>query len=240
MKASWNGRHAGLVSPGRRARPASATARLAISNASRARSSVASSVMPASMRSLAAACAAISAAAVRARCAARAALGVEGDASGRFDPPYSTCIANTIEGGTAQNILARKCRFTYEVRSLPGVDGDAIAQRFADYALGEVLPWIQRISPDANITITRRAMSPPLLSEPGSDVESFVMALAERNAAEAVSYATEAGIFQDAGIPAVVCGPGDIAQAHQPGEYIEAAQIPLCEAFMRRLIGRLV
>ncbi|BCW90668.1 Acetylornithine deacetylase [Alphaproteobacteria bacterium SO-S41] len=167
-------------------------------------------------------------------------LGVEGDATGRFDPPYSTCIANTIEGGTAQNILARKCRFTYEVRSLPGIDGDAIAQRFADYALGEVLPWIQRISPDANITITRRAMSPPLLPEPGSDVESFVMALAERNAAEAVSYATEAGIFQDAGIPAVVCGPGDIAQAHQPDEFIEASQIPRCEAFMRRLIGRLV
>ena len=65
------------------------------------------------------------------------------------------------------------------------------------------------------------------------------MALAERNAAEAVSYATEAGIFQAAGIPALVCGPGDIAEAHQPDEFIEASQIPLCEAFMRRLMKRL-
>lgn len=80
-------------------------------------------------------------------------------------------------------------------------------------------------------------MSPPLYPHPGSDAESFVMALAERNAAEAVSYATEAGIFQAAGIPAIVCG--DIAEAHQPDEFIEASQIPLCEAFMRRLMKRL-
>lgn len=163
----------------------------------------------------------------------------EGDPSGRFTPPYSTCIANVIEGGTAQNILARHCRFSYEVRSLPGVDGDAIAQRFADFALNEVRPRIKAINANADIQITRRAMSPPLFAEPGSDVESAVMALAERNASEAVSYATEAGIFQEAGIPAIVCGPGDIAQAHQPDEFIEASQIPACEAFMRRLIKRL-
>jgi acetylornithine deacetylase len=166
-------------------------------------------------------------------------LKADGDATGRFDPPYSTMIANTISGGTAQNILARECTFTFEVRGLPGLDGDGVAQRFIDHATGVVLPRIQAIAPGANITIRRRAMSPPLLPEPGSDVESFVMALAERNAAEAVSYATEAGIFQAAGIPAVVCGPGDIAQAHQPDEFIDAAQIPLCEAFMRRLIARL-
>ena len=65
------------------------------------------------------------------------------------------------------------------------------------------------------------------------------MALAERNAAEAVSYGTEAGIFQEAGIPAIVCGPGDIAQAHQPNEFLDKSQIPACEAFMRRLIARL-
>ena len=84
-----------------------------------------------------------------------------------------------------------------------------------------------------------RAWNPRMKAEPGSDAESFVMALAERNAAEAVSYGTEAGIFQEAGIPAIVCGPGDIAQAHQPNEFLDKAQIPLCEAFMRRLIARL-
>ena len=163
----------------------------------------------------------------------------EGDATGRFDPPFSTMIANTISGGTAQNILARECKFTFEVRGLPGIDGEAVARRFIDHAMGAVLPRIQAIAPDANIEITQRAMSPPLYARPGSDAESFVMALAERNAAEAVSYATEAGIFQQAGIPAIVCGPGDIAQAHQPDEFIEESQIPACEAFMRRLMRKL-
>jgi acetylornithine deacetylase len=163
----------------------------------------------------------------------------EGDATGRFTPPYSTCIANVIEGGTAQNILARHCRFSYEIRSLPGIDGDAIARRFSEFALNEVRPRIKAISASADIQIVRRAMSPPLFAEPGSEAESVVMALAERNASEAVSYATEAGIFQEAGIPAIVCGPGDIAQAHQPDEFIDEAQIPACEAFMRRLIRRL-
>lgn len=166
-------------------------------------------------------------------------LQAEGDPAKRFDPPFSTMIANTISGGTAQNILARECTFTFEVRGLPGIDGEAVANRFIAHALHVVLPRIQAIAPSAKIEIRRRAMSPPLFPHPGSDAETFVMALAERNGAEAVSYATEAGIFQEAGIPAIVCGPGDIAQAHQPDEFIDEAQLPACEAFMRRLMKRL-
>lgn len=162
-----------------------------------------------------------------------------GDPTGRFDPPFSTAIANTISGGTAQNILARECRFTFEFRGLPHADVEPAIDAFKSYALVEVLPRLRAIAPGANIEIARRAYSPPLRAEPGSEAESFVMALAERNAAEAVSYATEAGIFQDAGIPAIVCGPGDIAQAHQPDEFIDKAQLPACEAFMRRLMKRL-
>lgn len=163
----------------------------------------------------------------------------DGDATGRFEPPFSTVIANVIEGGTAQNILARHCRFSFEVRGLPGTDGEAIGARFIRHARETVLPRLRRIAPAVDIDIKGRAESPPLFPDPGSDAESFVMALAERNAAEAVSYATEAGIFQAAGIPAIVCGPGDIAQAHQPDEFIDKGQIPACEAFMRRLMKRL-
>ena len=162
-----------------------------------------------------------------------------GDETARFDPPFSTMIANTIEGGTAQNILARECRFTFEIRGLPQHDLDAAYEEFRAFAMETVLPRIRARAETADIVIKRRAYSPPLKAEPGSDAESFVMALAERNAAEAVSYGTEAGIFQEAGIPAIVCGPGDIAQAHQPNEFIDKAQIPACEAFMRRLIARL-
>ncbi len=166
-------------------------------------------------------------------------LRAEGDMTGRFDPPFSTSIANTISGGTAQNILARDCHFTFEIRGLPQNDLDAAFETFRADAMERVLPRLRAIAPGANIEIKRRAYSPPLKADPGSDAETFVMALAERNAAEAVSYGTEAGIFQEAGIPAIVCGPGDIAQAHQPNEFLDKAQIPLCEGFMRRLIARL-
>ncbi len=166
-------------------------------------------------------------------------LRLTGDDTARFDPPFSTMIANTIGGGTAQNILARDCRFTFEIRGLPQNDLDKAYEEFRAFALESVLPRIKAAAPTADIQIRRRAYSPPLKAAPGSDAESFVMALAERNAAEAVSYGTEAGIFQEAGIPAIVCGPGDIAQAHQPNEFLDKAQIPLCEAFMRRLIARL-
>ncbi|MFT3809836.1 MAG: acetylornithine deacetylase [Micropepsaceae bacterium] len=162
-----------------------------------------------------------------------------GDSTARFDPPFSTMIANTISGGTAQNILARDCRFTFEIRGLPQNDLDAAFEEFRSFAMESVLPRIRAIAPAADIEIKRRAYSPPLKADPGSDAESFVMALAERNAAEAVSYGTEAGIFQEAGIAAIVCGPGDIAQAHQPNEFLDKSQIPACEAFMRRLIARL-
>lgn len=167
------------------------------------------------------------------------ALRLDGDATARFDPPFSTSIANTISGGTAQNILARHCHFTFEIRGLPHNDLDTAFETFRAHAMEVVLPRMQKVAPGANIEIRRRAYSPPLKPAPGSDAETFVMALAERNAAEAVSYGTEAGIFQEAGIPAIVCGPGDIAEAHQPNEYLDKAQIPLCEAFMRRLIARL-
>ncbi len=166
-------------------------------------------------------------------------LRAAGDSTNRFDPPFSTSIANTISGGTAQNILARDCRFTFEIRGLPQNDLDAAYEEFRAFAMETVLPRMKAAAETADIVIKRRAYSPPLKADPGSDAESFVMALAERNAAEAVSYGTEAGIFQEAGIPAIVCGPGDIAQAHQPNEFLDKAQIPACEAFMRRLIARL-
>lgn len=166
-------------------------------------------------------------------------LRATGDSTNRFDPPFSTSIANTISGGTAQNILARDCRFTFEIRGLPQDDLDKAFEEFRSFAMETVLPRMRAAADTADIVIKRRAYSPPLKADPGSDAESFVMALAERNAAEAVSYGTEAGIFQEAGIPAIVCGPGDIAQAHQPNEFLDKAQIPLCEAFMRRLIARL-
>jgi acetylornithine deacetylase len=162
-----------------------------------------------------------------------------GDPSGRFDPPQTTTQASVIQGGTALNILAKKCTFSFEYRTLPEADDGEIKQRFTTFARSEVLPRIRDIAADCDIEIRERSHVPPLRAVKESAAEALAFALTGANASEAVSYATEAGIFQGAGFPSIVCGPGDIAQAHKPDEFIDLAQIDLCAQFMSRLAQRL-
>ncbi len=159
-----------------------------------------------------------------------------GDASGRFEPPYTTVQSSTIEGGTALNILARHCTFQWEFRYLPGTDQNEIVEKFNKHAREQILPRLREIAPEADIVTTPRAHVPPLVATDDCPAELLAKQLAGRNMSEAVAYGTEAGLFQEAGIPSVVCGPGNILQAHKPNEFIELTQIDACEKFMRRLI----
>lgn len=159
-----------------------------------------------------------------------------GDPSGRFSPPYTTVSVGLIKGGTAVNIIPRKCSFLWECRTLPDADPDEILKRFNAHAENELLPRMRALYPEARIETVTRAQSPGLAALDGDPGETLVMKLAQCNSAEAVSYNTEAGLFQLADIPTVVCGPGDIAQAHKPDEFIELSQVAECETFMRRLV----
>lgn len=158
-----------------------------------------------------------------------------GDASGRFSPPFTTISVGLIKGGTAVNIIPKSCSFLWEYRSLPDADPSEIITRFNAFAEQEVLPRMRAVFPGASIETLARAQSPGLAALDGDPGETLVMKLAQCNSAEAVSYNTEAGLFQLADIPTVVCGPGDIAQAHKPDEFVELSQIAECERFMRRL-----
>lgn len=159
-----------------------------------------------------------------------------GDPTGRFDPPYTTVQSSTIEGGTALNILARHCLFQWEFRYLPGTSQDEILDAFNAYANNEVLPRLKAIAPEADIVTKPRAHVPALVATDGCPAEALAKQLTGRNHAEAVAYGTEAGLFQEAGIPSVVCGPGNIQQAHKPNEFIEISQVAACEQFIRKLI----
>lgn len=161
-----------------------------------------------------------------------------GDASGRFDPPCSTIHVGTIAGGTARNIMAKECHFHWEFRGLPDLDGDEIPARFAVYA-DEVLARMRRTAPEASIETVCHADVPGLRPHPGSPAEELVKAVTGRNSTLTVSYATEAGRFQNAGVPTVVCGPGSINRAHQPDEYITLAELEAGADFMRRLAAKL-
>ncbi|MDE0367440.1 MAG: acetylornithine deacetylase [Gammaproteobacteria bacterium] len=155
----------------------------------------------------------------------------------RFDPPCTTIQVGTVHGGTAQNIVPLDCAFTWEYRLLPGADPHEIGQRFERFANDVVLPDMRAIDPDTGIETETICTVPGLQPDRDSPAEPLAMALARTNRTEVVAFAAEAGQFQQAGIPAVICGPGSIAQAHQPDEFIELSQVRACEAFMRRLLN---
>jgi acetylornithine deacetylase len=158
-----------------------------------------------------------------------------GDATGRFDPPHTTVHVGTIAGGTARNIIAKECRLHWEFRGVPGLDPDEIPARLDRFAQEVALKRLNRYGPFGRIETVMEISVPALAPEPGSEAERLALRIAGRNGTTSVSFATEGGRFQEAGIPTVVCGPGSIDQAHQPDEYITLDDLAAGEAFMRRL-----
>lgn len=171
--------------------------------------------------------------------ALQATLEREGDPSGLFDPGFSTVHVGTIEGGNARNILAKTCAFGWEFRGLPGVDPKRAIKHLETFADTVVRPRLTRYAPTARIETHRDIEVPGLAAEPGSQAETLAKKLARTNRVGTVSFATEAGQFQKAGIPTVVCGPGSIEQAHQPDEFIAMSEIQAGIAFMHRLAAEL-
>jgi acetylornithine deacetylase len=159
-----------------------------------------------------------------------------GDASGRFDPPATTVHVGTISGGTARNILPKLCTFHWEFRGLPDLDMSEIPALFQAKVDSVLRERLNRYGDYGRIETLEEVAVPGLAPEPGSAAEHLALRVAGRNHTVSVPYATEAGRFQVAGIPTVVCGPGSIDQAHQPDEYITLAALEAGEAFMRRLI----
>ncbi len=167
-----------------------------------------------------------------------------GPADPAFAPPYTTINIGLMEGGTAINIIPRHCRFVWEIRPVPGDDPDAIAAEVERYIESEVLPAMRAghaHGDDDGLGVATETLArvPPLRPEAGSPAETLALRLAGANHTTTVSFASEAGQFQRAGVPAVLCGPGWVEQAHQPDEFIALEQIDACEAFLRRLIDQL-
>ncbi len=165
-------------------------------------------------------------------------LRAAGDPTGRFDPPYSTIHVGVIKGGTARNIVAKDCHFEWEFRGLPNADPMFAHDRLVAYA-AELGKTVFEGFPQCGVDIDTLVKVPGLAPEPGSSAETLALRLARRNSTIAVPYATEAGHFQQAGAPTVVCGPGRIDQAHQPDEYVEVSQLAACVDFMRALAREL-
>ncbi|MTJ03389.1 MAG: acetylornithine deacetylase [Sediminimonas qiaohouensis] len=160
------------------------------------------------------------------------------DLAAMFHPPWTTLHVGTIEGGTAHNITAKECRFGMDFRVVPGEDPDEWRERYMEQVRA-VEAQMQAVRPEARIEVSQKFFVPGLKPETDGAAEALVRAITGDNAGHVVSYGTEAGLFQRAGYSAIVCGPGDIAQAHQPDEYITQEQFDAGHDFMRRLVTRL-
>jgi acetylornithine deacetylase len=164
----------------------------------------------------------------------REALITAGDPTNSYDPPYSTIHIGVISGGTANNIVPKTCSFNWETRLLPTADNEYVPQRI-EALTRKLEPAMKSISPDAGIFFEQANAVPGLAAEKDSPAEQLALRCSHSNSTHTVSYCTEAGLFQQAGIPAVVCGPGSIEQAHKPDEFIAVSELRKCEAFLRRV-----
>jgi acetylornithine deacetylase len=162
----------------------------------------------------------------------------EGPFDADYVPPYTTIHTGRISGGTALNIVPRECSFDFEYRLLPGDDAEAPIAALRAFAEARLLPEMRAVRPEAAIAFTELSAFPGLATAADAEVTQLALSLSGENGTGKVAFGTEAGLFQAAGIPTVICGPGSIEEAHKPDEFVEAEQIARCEDFIGRLWQR--
>ena len=153
----------------------------------------------------------------------------------RFDPPYSTVQPGLIQGGRALNIVPAECRFDFEVRALPADDPRQVAVELRDYAETQLLPRMRAVSEASDIRFSELSAYPGLLTEPGSDAARLLALLCGSDDFSTVAFGTEGGLFDEAGIATVVCGPGSMEQGHKPDEFVSVEQLVRCDALLASL-----
>lgn len=151
-------------------------------------------------------------------------LAQSGDPNSPFDPPYPTLSIGELQGGTATNILAKTCRFAFDLRCPPDFDPNEILAPFYEIAAEKDAKLKARF-PECGVRVTKMTDVPGLAVDPDNAAEILLRALTGDNAVRAVAYATEAGQFHQAGMSSVICGPGSIDQAHKPNEFIARQQL---------------
>ncbi len=153
----------------------------------------------------------------------------------RFDPPYSTLQTGVIQGGRALNIVPAECRFDFEMRALPADDPQQVASELRAYAERELLPRMRAVSADSDIRFSELSSYPGLLTDAASDAARLLALIAEREDFTTVAFGTEGGLFDEAGVATVVCGPGSMEQGHKPDEFVSLEQLARCDAMLARL-----
>lgn len=167
-------------------------------------------------------------------------LAKEGPFEAGFDPPHTTIHIGTIQGGTILNIIPERCEFIMEWRNIPGDDAPRHVERLREYVAANIEPAMHAVNRNTGFEFEVMSTMPGLSLDPNHELTAIVKQLTGSNSTGKVSYGTEGGYYQNTGIPTIICGPGHIAQAHQPDEWIAQDQLDACDAFIRRLADRLL
>jgi acetylornithine deacetylase len=152
-----------------------------------------------------------------------------------FTVPYSTLSTGLIQGGIAANVIPKDCIFQFDMRTLPNASAEALFQEIRTYAEG-LAREMQQTDVTAGIDLKWMSQTAGLAASETDAIVQYAMRLSNNHSVGKVSYGTEAGLFQQMGVPSVICGPGDIAQAHTPNEFVALEQLAQCEAFVNRII----
>lgn len=155
----------------------------------------------------------------------------------RFDPPYSTVQTGVISGGKALNIVPADCRFDFEIRALPSQDPTLVAQQLQAYAEQQVLPRMRAVSEHSAIRFSELSAYPGLATDAQSQAAELIAAFCGSQEFGTVAFGTEGGLFNAAGIPTVVCGPGSMDQGHKPDEFVSRAQLDACDGMLQRMLA---
>jgi acetylornithine deacetylase len=152
-----------------------------------------------------------------------------------FSVPYSTLSTGVIRGGIAANVVPKDCEFQFDMRTLPNSSPDALYLEIRAYA-EKLAREMREVDPESGIDLVWTSQTDGLAASETDAIVRWALQLSNNTSVGKVSYGTEAGLFQKMGVPTVICGPGDISEAHRPNEFVSLDQLAQCEAFMNRIL----
>ena len=153
----------------------------------------------------------------------------------KYNPPYSTINVGLIKGGIALNIIPKYCEIEFEIRDTPEINIEKTLKQIRSF-LGSLEKKMKKINNKCSITLKNTNDFPPLKTNEKKKIIQMALQKLKSNSINSVSFGTEAGVFDKLGLETIVCGPGNIEQAHKPNEYIEESQIIKCQSFLRNII----
>lgn len=154
-----------------------------------------------------------------------------------FDVPYSSIVTTLSNGGSAPNIIPDKAEFVFEHRFLPGIDPREVFDEVKAYAESEVVPQMTADGAQGRIEFETLTAYPGMSTPVDDPIVASALRILGSERARKVGFGTEGGLFGEAGMPAVICGPGDIVQAHKPNEFVTLEQLARCESFFDNFVA---